>query len=143
MNSLRLLAYLSVVAVYLLIVIGGFVTSTGSGQACPDWPLCHGEIIPPMTTPILIEYVHRLSTVVTTVLIVATAVTAWKGTNVIARVRVSSTISLALVMSQILLGMVTVLTGSAPIVVTAHLGLAAALLASTVTNAIYASSSTG
>ena len=33
---------------YLLMVMGSFVTSTGSGLACPDWPLCYGTVTPPL-----------------------------------------------------------------------------------------------
>ena len=137
--SFKLLTYLSVVAVYVLIVIGGFVTSTGSGRACPDWPLCHRQIIPPLTTPILIEYTHRLWTVVVSVLVVATTVAAWRGTRKPTRIRAFATLSLILFLSQVILGMVTVLTESHPIIVTGHLALATALFASVVTNAGYVS----
>ena len=62
---LHRLAYLTVGATFLLIVIGGVVTSTDSGLAVPDWPTTFGYNmflypLSEMVGGILYEHSHRL-----------------------------------------------------------------------------------
>jgi heme A synthase len=113
-------AWAAVVAVFVLMTVGNVVSATGSGLACPDWPLCHGSVIPPLRADVLIEYSHRLSALAATVLIVATTGLALARTRVPGLRRVAWLLP-ALLAIQIALGGITVLLKLPDLVSTAHL----------------------
>lgn len=127
--DLRYIALITTLGTYALIVLGGTVRVTGSGLACPDWPLCHGELIPPLEEKVLIEYAHRLVASVVGILLLATFAAAWltRKTN---RVAFWATIAAGLTLAlQIGLGGITVLSDNSAESVATHLSVALSLLA--------------
>jgi heme A synthase len=129
--------------VYILIVLGGLVSSTGSGLACPDWPLCRAQILPTFTPAIAIEFTHRIWTLVVTVLVVATTVLAWRKFHWPNRVAQLSTLMFTLLLGQIILGMVTVDTRTLPAAVTSHLAVATLVFGSALATSIVSLTSKG
>ncbi len=124
----RALALLTTIVAYLEIVLGGTVRATGSGEACPDWPTCHGQLIPAFNAHVLIEYSHRLTAVLVTILIVLLALAAYWFWRQPRYRRTLAGVALALLALQVGLGGVTVLANLPPEVVAAHLATATALL---------------
>lgn len=92
---------------YLLMVMGTFVTSTGSGLACPDWPLCYGTVRPPLQLNIWFEWGHRLLGGLTGLLIVTSTFLVWRKYRGIPRLLTG--IVMGLLLLGVLIGGITVM----------------------------------
>ncbi len=140
--AFRNIAILSLLSIYLLILAGGIVRSTGSGMGCPDWPKCFGRFIPPTkveelplhyeviyqdklhgevefnATKTWIEYINRLLGALTGFIVLITTVLAYKeGRNVF----LPTLASLLLILANAVLGKYVVDSFLLPGVVTAHM----------------------
>jgi len=133
------LALTTVILMFGLIVLGSIVRTTGSGLACPDWPLCQGRLIPPLQFNVLVEWFHRLVALLVSVMLFATVV--WVMAHAPLRARLGGLAALAVVLliAQILLGALTVWKLLDPSVVGGHLGVALLLFSTMLTLALAAS----
>lgn len=96
----RRMAWITLAAVYFLILVGASVRASGAGMGCPDWPTCFGSWIPPTSEAQLpanyqeiyavggaeaqfnvvktwTEYLNRLTGVTIGLLIFLTAIYSW------------------------------------------------------------------
>lgn len=121
MKNAQRLALATCLTTMLLIAIGAYVRASGSGLGCPDWPTCHGGVVPPGTRHSLIEFSHRFFGSVVGLLVIATAVMAWKHYRHSAFTVWTAVIAVPLVGIQGLLGAVTVLKELPPEIVATHL----------------------
>ena len=92
---------------FLLVIAGGLVTSTDSGLAVPDWPLSYGQLMPPMVGGIFYEHGHRMVATFVGLLTTLLAFWLWRAEDR-KWVRVLGLVALLAVISQGLLGGLTV-----------------------------------
>ena len=126
------------VVTYLLIVMGSVVCMTGSGLGCPDWPMCYGQIIPPVDMGAIIETTHRFLAALTSPLIVAAAVVGWRKHRSIWWLSRPPAIAVALVLAVVVFGAFAVLTGLPPLVAAVDVGCALTVLALVLTTCVVA-----
>lgn len=123
------LGLVTTLAMFGLIVVGSVVRTTGSGLACPDWPLCNGRLLPTQSLHVFLEWLHRLLALLVSVLLFATG--GWIAARRALRARLGGLAALAIVLllTQVLLGALTVWKLLHPAVVSSHLATALLLFA--------------
>ena len=123
------------VSVFLLLIAGALVTSTGSGLAVPDWPLSYGKLMPPMVGGILYEHGHRLiaATVATMVGLQILLLGFGRTDRTTFRLGLGA---FGAILAQAVLGGLTVLFLLPPAVSSSHAGLAQIVFALTATVAL-------
>lgn len=106
-----------------LVAIGAWVRASGSGLGCPDWPLCHGGVVPPSDIghEPLIEFSHRFVAGIVGLLIISIAFFAWRFYRFAPFVFWPAIILVPLVGIQGLLGAITVWRELPPEIVATHL----------------------
>jgi heme A synthase len=128
----RKLALATLVATFVLILVGGVVRVSDSGLGCGPagsgfhgWPFCNGDVVPGVDLNSIVEYTHRVLAVVVGFMMLALVVMAWRRYR---EYRFVTGALLVLVAAQGALGGLTVEENLEEAYVAAHLGLAMLLL---------------
>ena len=123
---LKYLALASLVILYSLMFVGGYISAAGLGLTCPEWPLCPNGIMP--DDEYFIEWVHRTVAATTGVFILATTIGAWINKDAGRKIKFTSAFASALVVTQITLGAIVIDTKLHAVLVAIHLGIGILLL---------------
>ncbi len=130
MRLLQSFALGAVLSGYATVVLGGYVSSIGAGLACPDWPTCQGQIVPSLSDPLVAaEYFHRLAAAIVGVLALGSLLLVWGLYRAQTKLVIATTAAFGLLVTQVLLGMIAITSRLPPVVVTAHLAVATAFIA--------------
>jgi heme A synthase len=125
--------------VFVQSVLGALVRHMEAGLACPDAPLCLGQVVPPLVNaPITVHFTHRVLALVVAIFVLAVAVRVLRAeTDPV--LRGLAGLAAVLVVTQIGLGFASVLTVLGVVPVSLHTLVAASLLATLVALATLAS----
>src|SRR2546428_439215 len=136
MKGFRALTVATAVATYALVVLGGVVRVSGSGLGCPDWPLCHGRVLPPRAFHAIIDSSHGPAAWRTGAPAVLPAAGAWMAWRNRRDLVIPATLAVSLLAVQVVLGAITVRLELPPMIVLAHLATAMALLGAVCVTAV-------
>lgn len=123
-----MLGRVTAVLFFILLIWGNLVAGMQAGMACPDWPLCQGEVLPPIRVDVWMEFMHRVIAAVATVcllLLVRRRLSSYRGLQ-----KGIPIAAVALIAMEIALGGIVVLLGLPVQLTTVHFmtGLAIFLL---------------
>src|ERR687893_2077226 len=121
MHLLKPLSFTTLAVLFSLIFIGGYVSASGVGLTCPDWPLCPQGLVPHQD--FIIEYIHRSVAATTGMLVIATTAFTLKARDVPRGMKIASIIAAGAVIGQITLGAIVIVERLHAVLVTAHLAL--------------------
>lgn len=126
-RQIRRLVWKIAFATLLLMAVGSATRVMNAGLACPDWPLCYGQLVPTqqMNLQVFLEWFHRLdASLIGLSTLVLFGLSWWKRQQLPQWLPWASGFALSLILLQGGLGALTVTELLRFDIVTAHLGTA-------------------
>lgn len=126
-DIIRRLVWKIAIATFLLMAVGSATRVMNAGLACPDWPLCYGQLVPSqqMNLQVFLEWFHRLDAALVGIsTIVLVGLSWWYRQQLPKWLPWASLFALFLILFQGILGGLTVTQLLRFDIVTAHLGTA-------------------
>lgn len=134
--AIQYLALTTLIVLYSLMFIGGYISAAGLGLTCPEWPLCPNGVMP--SEEYLVEWVHRTTAATTGALVIATMVASLINKNSDLKIKITSSLATGLVITQITLGALVIDTKLHAVLVAIHLGIGIWLFAMVLLTVLFA-----
>ncbi len=125
MRARNALLVITILSVFSLITVGAYVTAANYGGACgsnlgTDYPLCQGNLFPPLQAGPIAEYSHRLLASVSSLFLFITAFVFWRAKDSPVAARRSVYAASFLIIVEIVLGAAVVTAQEPAWLVTLH-----------------------
>jgi cytochrome c oxidase assembly protein subunit 15 len=136
-RTVRPMATVTAVTMFVVYALGTLVTTTGSGHGCGDsWPLCRGQFIPEFAISTAIEFTHRVATAAVTVLVLVLAfgvLWVWRSRL---ELRLLAPLMVVALFAEAGLGAALVLLPASPVLLAIHFGSSLILFSSVLLTAL-------
>ena len=127
MTRFQKLTLVTIATTLALVTMGVIVRAYDAGMGCPDWPLCYGQVLPPLgDQKAWLEWIHRSIAALLGFLVFGVAVVALRDHRDRRSLVLASLAAVVLVVFQAWLGRETVRLNNSGESVTAHLASAMA-----------------
>jgi len=128
--STKALGIIATAVIYLQILLGALMRHTAAALSIPDFPLSYGRLVPPFfNAQIFFNYSHRVSGLVVIFFVLWLSGRALKVPRHETALRIPGFFLLASLVTQVVLGAVTIWSGRAPMPTTLHVAFGALTLA--------------
>jgi cytochrome c oxidase assembly protein subunit 15 len=135
-----LMLLLTIFSLFMLIVIGAYVSAANFGAGCGiEWPTCNGSLLPQPTIAAVTEYLHRIFAALSALLLFITTAFFIKVTGISSVSTRLLVISSLIMVFQIILGAIVIFNTIPAELVAFHQGIALLIYGLIVGAAFYSS----